>query len=408
QWATNLRNNLLQPLQNYSRVEIQILAKTGQVLLAAEPNYNYEETTPDLGFKALGSFQAAAQGEASFLVEPWFDGQTYVTGYAPTQGYLTYPGLGWIVLVRQPTDQAFAPARAVRNSILLWGVALGLLSGALTWWIAGRMVSPVLTIAATAEHIRRGDTHITMPIFSGRDEISKLSRAVAHLFANLEQQKSLLMRFNTDLEEQVTARTATLNQLNQQLQQEVNVRNQAELALQTANQELQRLTLIDGLTGIANRRHFDQYLEQEWQRAVRERLPLSLILLDVDYFKCYNDHFGHQEGDACLRQIAQTARQTTHRATDLAARYGGEEFAVILPNTDRDGALYLAESLRAAVKALHLPHPKSTVTPWVTISLGVATCYPSAKLNPINLLTTVDGLLYQAKQQGRDRVQSNR
>ncbi|MGB3200300.1 MAG: diguanylate cyclase [Nodosilinea sp.] len=401
QWATTLRDNLLQPLQDYGQVEIQILSSTGDVLLGVGRG---TDDHPALNLSHLTSVQAAHRGKTAALVEPWVDGAPSLTGYAPTQGHRSYPGLGWIVLVRQPTQIAFATARSLKASILFWGTALGLLSSALAWGIAGQMVKPVLTIAATAERIRTGDTQSPMPIFAGRDEIARLSRSVAQLFANLEQQRTLLQRFNADLEHQVSARTETLNQVNHQLQQEIAVRRQTEQALQTANQELKRLTLIDGLTGIANRRHFDQYLEQEWQRAVRERLPLSLILIDVDYFKLYNDHYGHQSGDACLRQVAQAVSTPPRRATDLTARYGGEEFAVILPNTDRAGAMYLAASLRQAVKALHIPHQDSAVGPWVTISLGVSTCLPSATLNPLNLISAADQFLYQAKQQGRDRV----
>ena len=401
QWATTLRDNLLQPLQDYGQVEIQILSSTGDVLLGAGQD---TDDHPALNLSHLTSVAAARRGKADALVEPWVDGATSLTGYAPTQGYRSYPGLGWIVLVRQPTQVAFATARSLKASILLWGTALGLLSSALAWVIAGQMVKPVLTIAAAAEGIRTGTTRSPMPIFAGRDEISRLSRSVAQLFANLEQQKTLLQHFNTDLERQVTARTATLNQVNHQLQQEIAVRRQTEQALQTANHALQRLTLADGLTGIANRRHFDQYLEQEWRRAMRERLPLSLILIDVDYFKLYNDHYGHQLGDVCLRQVAQAISTAPRRATDLTARYGGEEFAVVLPNTNQAGAMHLAKSLLQAVKALHIPHQNSAVCPWVTISLGVSTCLPSTNLNPLNLISAADQRLYQAKQQGRDRA----
>lgn len=223
-----------------------------------------------------------------------------------------------------------------------------------------------------------------MPIFPGRDEIAQLSRSVAQLFDNLAQQKRLLEEFNIDLESQVIAQTQTLNHLNNQLRQEIEVRRQAKATFNQANQELQRLTVVDGLTGITNRRGFDQYLDQEWQRAQREHSPLSLILLDVDCFKAYNDHYGHQDGDRCLQQVAQATHQTVQRATDLAARYGGEEFAVILPNTDTAGAMHLAEALRTAVQTLRLPHAHSLVGNWVSISLGVATCYPAPHLNPIN------------------------
>lgn len=404
QWATTLRDNLLQPLHDYRQVEIQILSRTGDVLLGAGHSTDNDSAPLNLGH--LGSFQAAQRGQTDSLVEPWVDNSSALTGYAPTQGYRSYPGLGWVVLVHQPTQEAFATAQSLKHSILLWGIALGLISGALSWYIAGQMVKPILAIAHTAEGIRTGKTHAAMPIFLGRDEIAQLSRSVAQLFANLDQQTTLLQRFNADLEAQVVARTDRLHQTNHQLQQEIEVRRQTEQALQQANQALQRLTLVDGLTGIANRRHFDQYLEQEWWRAVRDRLPLSLILIDVDYFKPYNDHYGHQAGDACLRQIAQAIAVPPRRATDLPARYGGEEFAVVLPNTDSAGAIYLAETLRQAVKALHIPHEKSAVGPWVTISLGVATCLPSATLNPISLIAAADGLLYQAKQQGRDRALS--
>ncbi len=403
QWATTLRDNLLQPLHDYRQVEIQILSSTGDVLLGV--GRSADDDSAPLNLSHLGSFQAAQRGQTDALVEPWVGNTSVLTGYAPTQGHRSYPGLGWVVLVHQPTQEAFATARSLKHSIYLWSIALGLIGGALSWYIAGQMVKPVLAIAHTAEGIRTGKTRAPMPIFPGRDEIAQLSRSVAQLFANLDQQTTLLQRFNADLEAQVVARTDSLNQTNHQLQQEIEVRRQTEQALQNANQELKRLTLVDGLTGIANRRHFDQYLEQEWRRSVRERLPLSLILIDVDYFKLYNDHYGHQAGDACLRQIAQAIAIPPRRATDLSARYGGEEFAVVLPNTDRAGAVYLAETLRQAVKALHLPHEKSTVGPWVTISLGVATCLPSATLNPINLIRAADKLLYQAKQQGRDRTQ---
>lgn len=405
QWATTLRENLLQPLHDYRQVEIQILSSTGDVLLGAGRSVDNDSAPVNLSY--LASFRAAQQGQTDALVETGLGNGSALTGYAPTQGYRSYPGLGWVVLVHQPTQEAFATARSLKHSIYLWGIALGLIGGALSWYIAGQMVKPVLAIAHTAEGIRTGTSRAPMPIFPGRDEIAQLSRSVGQLFANLDQQTTLLQRFNADLEAQVAARTDRLDQTNQQLQQEIEVRRQTELALQDANQALQRLTLVDGLTGIANRRHFDQYLEQEWRRSVRDRQPLSLILIDVDYFKLYNDHYGHQVGDDCLRQIAQAIAIPLRRATDLPARYGGEEFAVILPNTDNAGAVYLAETLCQAVKAQHIAHEKSAVGPWVTISLGVATCLTSANLNPIDLISAADGLLYQAKQQGRDRAQGD-
>ncbi|MDB9313136.1 diguanylate cyclase [Spirulina sp. CS-785/01] len=169
--------------------------------------------------------------------------------------------------------------------------------------------------------------------------------------------------------------------------------------LAQANQELQRLVSIDGLTQIANRRHFDVYLHQEWQRLLREQQPLSLILCDLDHFKPYNDHYGHLQGDECLRQIAQALSQESKRPADLVARYGGEEFALILPNTPLNGAMHIAETLRQRVEQLNIPHCSSPISPVVTISLGIATLIPKSNPSPETLIQDADQALYAAKNQ---------
>lgn len=177
--------------------------------------------------------------------------------------------------------------------------------------------------------------------------------------------------------------------------------------LQLANEQLIILSVQDGLTGIANRRMFDHYLAKEWRRAMREQLPLSLIMLDVDFFKKYNDTYGHQQGDRALIAVAETLQRHIRRPADLAARYGGEEFALILPNTPIDGALLLAECIRAGVEELAMEHRTSEVSPNLSISLGVVTTIPPQRANNQNLNTfveTADHGLYQAKQQGRNKV----
>lgn len=182
--------------------------------------------------------------------------------------------------------------------------------------------------------------------------------------------------------------------------------SQAELyrQLEEANQELQRLASIDGLTQLFNRRRFDQTLESEWLRLARERLPLSLILCDIDYFKAYNDTYGHQAGDTCLQQVASIIQATVKRPADLVARYGGEEFAVILPNTDNNGAVHVAEEMRTGVESLNLLHAGSKTTGCITISLGVATLTPKPSLSTADLIGLADQALYQAKEAGRNRV----
>lgn len=177
-----------------------------------------------------------------------------------------------------------------------------------------------------------------------------------------------------------------------------------ETALQKANEKLQQLATMDGLTQIANRRRFDDRLKQEWRRLGRESAALSLILCDIDHFKLYNDTYGHQAGDDCLRTVARTMADTARRPADLVARYGGEEFAVILPNTDGEGAVRVALEIREAVRGRELAHSSSPVGPSVTLSLGVATMIPNPQIPPENLVEAADQALYEAKEQGRDRV----
>jgi diguanylate cyclase (GGDEF)-like protein/PAS domain S-box-containing protein len=179
---------------------------------------------------------------------------------------------------------------------------------------------------------------------------------------------------------------------------------QAKLELEAANRELQRLTSVDGLTKIANRRCFDKTLELEWQKMNRDKQPLSLILCDLDFFKLYNDNGGHQAGDECLKQVAEILERNAQRGGDLAARYGGEEFAVILPRTDPSGALRVAESIRSDLKAAAIYHPASKVSKFVTISMGVASAVSGYLLSVEELILAADRSLYRAKLEGRDRI----
>jgi two-component system chemotaxis family response regulator WspR len=176
-----------------------------------------------------------------------------------------------------------------------------------------------------------------------------------------------------------------------------------QIELEKKNAELQRLSCLDGLTGIANRRRFDEYLAQQWLRVARSGEPLSLIMVDIDHFKAYNDHYGHQGGDDCLRRVARALDAALQRPSDLATRYGGEEFAIVLPDTDLDGAALIAEKLRAGVEALGVAHAQSNTADHVTISLGVASVVPREGGLSANLVTLADEALYQAKHEGRNR-----
>lgn len=178
------------------------------------------------------------------------------------------------------------------------------------------------------------------------------------------------------------------------------VRQQKQL--QEQNSLLQQLVTLDGLTSLANRRKFDDYLRVEWQRMARSREPLSLIMSDVDFFKNYNDTYGHQAGDECLRQVAGAIRRCAKRPGDLVARYGGEEFTAILPQTPLPGAVQIAIAIQQAVKALEIPHPHSAASHWVTLSLGITSIIPTMEIDPEQLVTAADTALYQAKASGRN------
>jgi len=182
-------------------------------------------------------------------------------------------------------------------------------------------------------------------------------------------------------------------------------RNTIEVAeaLSKANEELEHQSKTDGLTGIANKRHFNDYLKQEWFRAMRSETSISLLFVDVDLFKPYNDNYGHLKGDRCLKKIAQTLHGAVQRSVDLVCRYGGEEFAVILPDTDHAGMCHIGEVMVKAMRAVKLPHAYSSVGDIVTVSVGGATMTPSKGESPDLIIQQSDQGLYQAKGSGRNR-----
>jgi diguanylate cyclase (GGDEF)-like protein len=207
---------------------------------------------------------------------------------------------------------------------------------------------------------------------------------------------ALLMR----LLEQQEQSAYLLRQMNRQLQESVAQRTEE---LEAANMELQIIAMMDGLTGIANRRYFDDYYERSWRTAIRMATPISVVMADIDWFKAYNDTYGHQAGDDCLKQVARTVRNNTKRAADFAARYGGEEFIVVLPDTDIDGANKFAERVRGQVEALDIEHGKSPFGK-VTVSLGVASIKPGQSDIAEDLIESADKALYKAKHDGKNCV----
>jgi diguanylate cyclase (GGDEF)-like protein len=260
---------------------------------------------------------------------------------------------------------------------------------------------------------------------------------------SLRQQVEILNREKADLEcvlETIIAHSDTienqLHQVNQALQSEIIQRQRAETALQdflqSVLQEKADLEIIletvnshgdgmmeflyekflhtareastDALTQLANRRSFDECLQREWRRLARNVQPLALLICDVDYFKAYNDTYGHTAGDKCLRMVAQAIRGVIKRPADLVARYGGEEFAVILPEINLEGAQHLAEEIHTAIHQLQIVHAGSSVSEYVTISTGVACQTPRPGKLPLYLTIAADKALYRAKRQGRNQI----
>lgn len=200
-----------------------------------------------------------------------------------------------------------------------------------------------------------------------------------------------LVKRQEELERLVTERTRELAQANQKLD--------------AANRELQALANQDGLTGLANKRHFSAKYHEEFARARRSGKPISLIMIDVDWFKSYNDNHGHLAGDDCLKQVAAAIRRMVGRSSDLAARYGGEEFVVMLPETSGAQAAELAEKIRRHIAELSILHENSAVAAHVTASFGVATMVPDGHQLPNVLIARADAALYRAKHAGRNRVE---
>jgi len=184
----------------------------------------------------------------------------------------------------------------------------------------------------------------------------------------------------------------------------VKARVKTHLCLKRKTDCLEALSSIDGLTDIPNRRKFDEVIENEWHRARRESKPLSLILIDIDFFKKFNDTYGHATGDECLRRVAHALQKMIQRPADLVARFGGEEFVAVLPDTELEGAVYIAEKMRLSIESLNISHEQNKAAKHVTISIGVVTTIPKGDMLPIALIENTDKCLYEAKEAGRNQI----
>ena len=281
-------------------------------------------------------------------------------------------GLDWIVVLVMPEQDFMARIhRNTKMTFLLSGMAL-LFTIGIGLVITHGLSKPLLQLSAMAKNIAKGKWDDTVEL-DRTDAIGDLSRS---FMAMAQQLQSSFMT----LEERIEERTKKL------------VR---------ANRELAKMAHTDGLTKTANRRYFDHYLDKEWKRLIREQGEIALILCDVDHFKTYNDTYGHQEGDRCLQRIAQVLMDSTQRPADLVARYGGEEFAIVLPNTDTEGAVHLAQRIQAMLKTAPLI-PDGSFLKSITISMGIASTHPNGSQTLEAFIAATDDALYTAKANGRN------
>lgn len=300
------------------------------------------------------------------------DGKIFWVEIVP---YQDKRGLDWSIVTVVPEADFLGEIHSNNyRTALLCLLALAVATG-IGVYLSYQITKPISQLSEACQQVARGEA-LGKIDHQGIQEINVLTTSFARMNQTVREQSQLL-------EDKVQERTAEL---------------------EIANEKLKHLASIDSLTQIANRYRFDEYLDREWRRMAREKQPISLILFDVDYFKRYNDEYGHQAGDRALYKIAQAAKNSVNRAADVVARYGGEEFAVILPNTSDCGALHVAETIAKQVKMLKIPHERSDASQYVTVSLGVVTLVPDAELNPNDAIARADRALYQAKKQGRDRA----
>ncbi len=283
--------------------------------------------------------------------------------------------LGIGIVVKIDKAELLATQEAMGRFILYALLVMVLIAGAAAIILSRMITQPVIDITQSAMRISDGAfRHRARDL--GKNELGQLARAL-----NLMADR--LIEANANLELRVKEKT---------------------FDLQIANEKLEQMAQIDGLTGIANRRKFDDHLHEEWQRCMRTQIPLSVIMIDIDFFKAVNDTMGHQKGDDYLQAIAAILKESVHRSGDLVARYGGEEFVVVLENTSAVFAETLAETIRKTVLERRLEHSASEVGPYVTVSAGVATHIPGRGEEPALLIEAADSALYRAKREGRNRV----
>lgn len=376
-WAEAMREAMMLPQAATDPVEVFVLNREGKILLGPE---RWRDQDLD-----LPSVQRVLRGEKGAVRETWPDGGDYLTGFSPTVGRDAADGLGWSILVRKDAGDAFASIADLRRQILAVALAVAVGFLLVTTLMARWIGSPLLALADTARRLQAGDPDAHFPPERGYREARELTGAFRGLVDDLTLHERELTALAQQLEQRVRDRTRELSE---------------------ANELLETLAMTDGLTGLANRRHFGDQLSKEVVRAAAIAKPVALVTLDIDHFKRINDQYGHPAGDAVLRHVALLLEEQV-RGNDLLARVGGEEFAVLAVEAPLAEATQLGERLRAAIAdAAPISVGRNEVQ--VTVSVGVAVLWPRAGdvlRTPERLLAAADDALYSAKRNGRNRVE---
>jgi diguanylate cyclase (GGDEF)-like protein len=391
-WAAEIKTSLLAADHIADGVEILVLSGEGDVLLG-DPRLEGQRLS-------LASIAVAQRGETGVAEETWPDGVAYLTGYSRSRGFREYPGLGWIVLARQPVDLALRPVETVERLILAGGLGTALLFCVIGLLIARGVAAPLARLGAAAAAIGADSRVQDVPAVGGFAEVRALAAALRGMLARLGQKQIELEQANATLESRVEERTAELTRSNLALAEEVAERRRIEAEREGLIGQLKQMAETDFLTGVMNRRSFYAAAERELSAARRYVRGLAVVMLDIDHFKTINDRHGHQIGDEVLKAVAAIC-QAECRDSDVVARYGGEEFVLLLQEARPGDARDAAERIRAAVARSRVRVGEAEIA--VTASLGVATAGPeTAGID--QLIRAADAALYRAKAAGRDQV----
>lgn len=361
-WASHVLSSSLSENSAQRGIEVFIVNQQGEILYP---------------FKSIGQVQppVSKKHKANYFVDNWSEDQQYLTTDVPVLSQ-TQMNLGWHVVIRQPMSMALTDVKSLQHKILAIGFILSLLLLLLTYKLANRFSRPIETLAQSAHAVEKGQEDIRFETQTSIREIKGLSQSLQSMTDTLLTQKHQLLDANATLEQKVAERTHEL---------------------QVANVELAHIARYDALTGLHNRRAFNDYLSYLFTQMSRTEQTYAVLLMDIDFFKKVNDSFGHEVGDQVLQRVAEIL-PTSLRITDFVARLGGEEFIALLPATTLEGAMYLAEKIRSAIEQESIidNHP-------VSLSIGVSL----AQVDDIDMndaIRRADQCLYRAKQQGRNRV----